>query len=253
MFELPVFGKNLIHLREVDSTNRLAQAYAKEGEPEGTVVVADFQAQGRGQGGKHWESEPGQNLTFSLILRPVFLPPAEAGSLSQAVALSVHELVSELIESTDVRIKWPNDILVEHKKICGILIENQLEGQKLKSTIVGIGLNVNQLFFGDGLNYPPTSLALGKGHPFEVKAVLTRLLSILSKNYFLLYQGATNRLREEFEAHLWGKGTQLPAIVMGERGLGEIMGVHSDGRLLMKWKGTIRVFDLQEVKFMPIS
>ena len=130
---------------ELESTNNYAKQLVSDKVEEGTVVLAQFQSKGRGQQGNYWESETGKNLLFSLILYPDFLEAEFQFSLSMLVSLAIVSVLDE--ETDEVQIKWPNDIYVGKLKIAGILIENTIKGSKLGSTIVGVGLNLNQEMF----------------------------------------------------------------------------------------------------------
>src|SRR5690554_4031443 len=140
-------GKDILYLPVCHSTNDVAKDKLKEKEAaEGSIIITDQQTNGRGQRGNQWHSEPGMNLTFSLILSPKFLDPSELFGLNMAVALGIREALAQYISG--VMVKWPNDIVHKEKgKLGGILIENSLKGQKIESSIVGVGLNINQVEF----------------------------------------------------------------------------------------------------------
>lgn len=132
---------NIRHIEETDSTNRWLREH-----DEADVVVADFQTAGRGCGTNSWESERGQNLTFSLRLQPASLPANRQFYISEAVSVALCQAVERYVEGR-AAVKWPNDIYYGDRKLCGILIENRLQGSLIKDSIVGIGLNVNQQHF----------------------------------------------------------------------------------------------------------
>jgi len=216
-------GKNCIEVEKTDSTNSylgnltssstpelrsqpslIALLSQEKGEKivfEGTVVVAKHQEQGRGQRGSTWESEPGKNLTLSILLQPTFLRPDEQFQLNKAVSLGVLEFVHTPLhlpthsgflpwgESEErggrVSIKWPNDIYIGTKKVAGILIENSVSGNSLQQSIVGIGINVNQEKFSAYLPNP-TSLKLMTGKDFDLKECLERLCCCIEKRYLQL-------------------------------------------------------------------
>ena len=136
----------LIRLREVNSTNAYIQSLSRDERlPEGSVVWADFQTAGRGQIGNVWESENGKNLTFSIVFYPSFLLAKHQFLISQIASLSVKETLDEFISG--ITVKWPNDVYWNDKKICGMLIENDLAGQYIYSSVIGIGININQAVF----------------------------------------------------------------------------------------------------------
>ncbi len=142
--------------KSIDSTNLQAHRELPHAE-EGTVWVADFQTAGRGQRGNSWESSKGENLLFTILLRPDFVPVADQFSISQITALAIVKYLES--KGLQPKIKWPNDIYINDKKICGILIEHTLSGANLSASILGIGININQMVFeSDAPN--PTSLLL---------------------------------------------------------------------------------------------
>ena len=166
----------IIRLEETTSTNSyLRQLLFKESLPEGSVVVAQTQTAGRGQIGNVWESETGKNLTFSIVLYPDCIPANRQFLISQITSLSVKETLEAY--TNDVAVKWPNDIYWKDKKICGMLIENDLSGHNMYCSIIGIGINVNQaVFFSDAPN--PVSLCQIIGKEIDKEELLDRFLHI---------------------------------------------------------------------------
>lgn len=227
-------GQNVVHLPVVDSTNAYCAMLAASGNtPEGTVVWADEQVQGRGQRGRIWQSNQGENLLVSYLLLPTFLKAHEQFDLSRAVALGVCWAVSEFVDA-EVRIKWPNDILVNGQKVAGILIENGLRGSFLSYSVCGIGLNVNQTEF-DGLPNA-TSLAVVSQRPLGRAHVLDRLSAWLEAAYLMLRSGNSAHLRAMFEDGLFMKG-HWAQVRMGEQTTEiYIEGTLPDGRLLARYR-----------------
>lgn len=168
-------------LDSTQSTNSYLDAMDRDTpQPEGCVVTARAQLAGRGQRGNSWEAAPGENLTFSYLLRPAGIAPQEQFVLSQAVSLAVVDVLSQYAEGFSV--KWPNDIYYHDSKIAGILIEHTLSEGKIGRTIVGIGLNVNQLsFLSDAPN--PISLREITGMQYDLDELLQRLLEATSRRY----------------------------------------------------------------------
>lgn len=174
----------IISLNETDSTNRylqqLCQEQGKEQIAEFTTVCADYQTAGKGQRGNSWESSKGANLLFSFVCYPTFLPIRRQFVLSQLISLSIKETLDEYCN--DISIKWPNDIYWQEKKICGILIENDLEGSNIGKCICGIGLNINQeCFLSDAPN--PISLKMITGKVHEREIILKTILHRIEQNY----------------------------------------------------------------------
>ena len=157
---------------EVSSTNTLAKKFAAEGAAEGTIIVAEHQSEGRGKPGRTWESPPGKNLLFSLILRPT-LSAAEAPLLTQIACRSIAAVLRNQYGLKPV-FKRPNDVLVDGKKICGILTETSSSGRKLEAVVVGIGLNVNAS--GPGLFPGSTSIREETGTETDRTTLLDHLL-----------------------------------------------------------------------------
>jgi BirA family biotin operon repressor/biotin-[acetyl-CoA-carboxylase] ligase len=157
------FGRNLYHFYKVDSTNAFASRLLNHGRkvPDGTVVIAEAQTAGRGRLGRSWHSEPEAGLYFSLILRP-HVPPSLAPLFTLAAAVAMHNAI-ERDTRLDVDIKWPNDLLVGNKKICGILAEIQAEVDMVKTLIVGIGVNVNHSKLPADIAERATSLRIASG------------------------------------------------------------------------------------------
>ena len=191
----------IIRLVETDSTNNyLREQSAKARLPEGSLVIADFQTAGKGQVGNSWESEAGKNLMFSILLYPDFLPANRQFLISQIASLSVKETLEKYTDS--VTVKWPNDIYWKDRKICGMLIENDLSGQHLYCSVVGIGLNINQeIFRSDAPN--PVSLTQITGKTYDREDVLVCFLRIFFNYYFLLLQEKEEEIRAAYMAALY--------------------------------------------------
>lgn len=184
---------NVVWLEEVDSTNNyLKEWLCREPLVEGTTVVADYQARGRGQRGNGWSSDKGENLLFSLLLHPKSVKANEQFILSRIASLAVKRVLDRFTD--DIRIKWPNDIYWKEEKIAGMLIENDLLGRKITHSVVGIGINVNQQSFPTELPNPVSLWQItGMEHD------RTQLLEAFLQEFFALYGGQQNKLREVYE------------------------------------------------------
>lgn len=187
-------------LDSVGSTNDYAFAKGAQGVAEGAVFAAVSQTEGRGQRGNYWESEPGDNLTFSLVLRPTFLAVQNQFLLSMAVALGVCEWLKGY--SLPACIKWPNDIYVDNCKLGGILIENSISGSSFGFSIVGIGVNVNQSNFSPDLPNP-ASLRLLTGKTFGLPVELDKLLKCIGFWYDTLSCGNTSKVVDSYLGSLY--------------------------------------------------
>ena len=195
----------ILWLKETDSTNNhLRRLLDKEQLPEGSLVVTDFQTAGKGQVGNSWESEAGENLMFSILLYPDFIPANRQFLISQIASLSVKETLDAYTDF--IQVKWPNDIYWKDRKICVMLIENDLSGQLLYCSIIGIGLNLNQSLFRS--NAPnPISLTQITGKKYDREEVLNRFLRIFFQYYCLLLQEKEEEVRIAYMQALYhGEG-----------------------------------------------
>lgn len=198
---------NILRVDSCTSTNALLSAMADA--PHATVVCTRRQTAGRGQRGNSWEAEPGKNLTFSMLLRPVALHASRQFELSMVVSLAVADAIDAVLpEGVGTQIKWPNDIYVGLEKICGILIENKLSGSDIERSIAGIGINVNQrVFVSDAPN--PTSVILKNGGAeTDLDAMLDDLVGRIGR-YWAAYEtsGDAEGLRRSYMGRLmWTDG-----------------------------------------------
>ena len=202
----------------------------------GDVVWADEQTAGRGQRGHAWSSTPGENLTFSVVLRPTFLPAGEQFLLSEAVTLALVRTFGDY--GIDTRIKWTNDIYAGDRKLVGILIEHRYSGPTLARSVVGIGINVNQTAFDPALPNP-VSMALAAGRRFDRREVLDRLLAATERRYAQAMHGDREALREEYRRRMYrldafhpfrlADGTTVEAAVRGTAPAGALLLEHRDG------------------------
>lgn len=176
------FPVPLIHINETNSTNNYLQSLCSEQKVEElTVVVADFQTSGRGQRGNSWESAPGKNLLFSTVIFPEFLEARRQFLISQVISLAIKEELDTY--TSDISIKWPNDIYWKEKKICGMLIENDLMGRNINQSIAGIGININQEIFHSSAPNPVSLLQItGEEHD-----LFKTLKNIMLKNSSLIF------------------------------------------------------------------
>ncbi len=184
-------------LDSVTSTNTAARD-AHYGH--GDIVVAESQSAGRGQRGNSWESAPGENLTFSLVVTPRFLPAGEQFLLSVAVSLALADTLAGY--GIDARVKWPNDIYVAGRKVAGILIENDILGENLSRSIIGIGLNVNQREFPAALPNP-VSMALAANKKFDLVEILERFRAAFFARYASLEADNGATLMADYHARLY--------------------------------------------------
>jgi BirA family biotin operon repressor/biotin-[acetyl-CoA-carboxylase] ligase len=240
-------GKNIVFVPECHSTNTLAQQITQnQTSAEGAIVITENQTAGRGQHGNIWLTEPGKNLTFSIILKPSFLALGEQFYLSIITTLGIFDFLKQHIQKS-VAIKWPNDLLVCDKKICGILIENQVQGSKINNTIVGIGLNVNQRNFQSDR---ATSLTLETNIEFVLEEQLHKLLEQIERRYLQLRNKKFSELKDNYLSHLYWRNEKHLFTVSGKNLEGTIQGVDESGRLIVFCEGRDQAFGIKEISFI---
>ncbi|MFD2203581.1 biotin--[acetyl-CoA-carboxylase] ligase [Shivajiella indica] len=240
-------GKDIHYLTECHSTNDIAMEKIKTRElAEGSVIITDSQIKGRGQRGNRWWSEPGKNLTFSLVLQPHFLNPTEQFNLNMVISLAVWEVLSDDLDG--IKIKWPNDIYhIEKGKIGGILIENLINQKGMDYSIVGIGLNVNQ-----EMNELPmaTSFLSLTGKVWERWEIFKSLISKIEKYYLQLKQGNINELKNLYLEKLF-RLNQWCSYDDGGEFKGKIIGINKEGKLIIEKKdGSLNHYGFKEVKYL---
>jgi len=254
-------GKVAIHLEKTDSTNNYAKRLLSKQKPsEGTAIIADFQEQGKGQPvapdgmmGNKWESEEGKNLLVTYVFYPKFLEAANQFYLNMAMSLAVMETVHQLCKK-EVLVKWPNDIYVEEKKISGILIENTISGNNFSSSLIGIGLNVNQIF--PEVDVPanralknPVSLKMLTDKNFKLQSVFEKLSANIENRYLQLMKTNFRLIKKDYLDHLYQYKTFAWYRTKQDRFEGAISGIDETGRLMIDTDGETRVVDFKEVGF----
>jgi BirA family biotin operon repressor/biotin-[acetyl-CoA-carboxylase] ligase len=240
-------GKNIVFVPECHSTNTLAQQITQnQTSAEGAIVITENQTAGRGQQGNIWLTEPGKNLTFSIILKPSFLALGQQFFLSVVTTLGIYDFLKQHVEK-HVSIKWPNDVLVADKKICGILIENHVQGAKINNTIVGIGLNINQRHFTSDR---ATSLAIETNHEFTLEEQLHKLLEQIERRYLQLRNKKFSELKDDYMSYLYWRNEKHLFTVSGKNLEGTIKGVDESGRLIVFCEGRDQFFGIKEISFI---
>lgn len=246
-----------IHLEKVDSTNNYIRRLIDRGETgEGLLLVdADDQYAGRGQRGNTWESEEGKNLSFSVLCHPVHITPARQFVVSEAMALAVVKTLAE-VEGTETakesqfRVKWPNDIYYNDKKICGTLIECDLQGKVILNCIIGTGLNVNQTHFvSDAPN--PVSLRQIFGKEFDLEDLLLRLINRFEELFNTLEAGGSSQLHATYQQWLYRRRGCYPYEDANGLFMAEIADVEPSGHLVLRdTDGHLRRYEFKEVAFV---
>ncbi len=243
----------IINLDETDSTNHyLAQLCDREPISEYTTVRADYQTAGKGQRGNTWESERGKNLLFSFVLYPTFLEARRQFLLSQLTALAVKEALE--LWTDDIRIKWPNDIYWNEKKICGLLIENELSAEGIARSIIGIGLNINQeIFHSDAPN--PVSLRQITGLEENPMEVLTYILTYTRRFYEDLRQdedgSMASLIARQYDFALFRREGWHPYEDATGCFMARLLRVEEDGRYILQDEaGNERGYLFKEVQYI---
>jgi BirA family biotin operon repressor/biotin-[acetyl-CoA-carboxylase] ligase len=237
----------MIHyIEQTTSTNDEAR---KECYDHLDAIWSEYQTSGRGQRGHSWHSAEGENVTFSVVLKPSFLPVVEQFLLSEVVALALVDTMAEY--GIECRIKWTNDLYAGDSKLAGVLIEHQLSTEGIVRTIVGIGLNVNQREFPADLPNP-TSMALLRSASFDRREVLERYMANLEAWYGRLLEGNKSAIEERYRELMYHLDEQhIYALASGEKFRAIIRGVRPSGELRLEHEdGTIREYAFKEVEFV---
>lgn len=244
-------GQNLIKLLAVDSTNNFLKSLVSKSEPlpEGTVIMADDQFAGRGQQENTWHADPGKNLTVSILLKPAFLPLQKHFLLNMTISVAINNALSKFLPN-DVRIKWPNDIYYQNKKLGGILIENAIVGSTIKNAVIGIGLNVNQEHFSTELANKATSLHQILQQDVNLEMLLAEICSQIESLYLQLKAGKDTFLRAAYVTKLYKINTPSLYRQNGEVFEGTIKGVTDLGLLHIEQGGEVNQYNFKEIEFL---
>lgn len=240
-----------LHLDEVDSTNEYVMREAPALEAP-VMVVAHTQTAGQGQRGNTWESAPGQNLTFSVFYRPVGLPPMAQFSMSEAVALAVVDLLA--VHGIEAKVKWPNDIYVGDRKICGILIRHSIMGDSISYSVIGAGINANQtVFLSDAPN--PVSMRQLTDTSYSLPELEAEMAELFERRLDRISDPAyRSALHEEFKRKLWrgdGGFYTFADTATGERFQAQIADIAPHGPItLQRPDGSLHTYAFKEISFI---
>ena len=245
-------GQIIKYLPSCQSTNDEASGLiARTDPPEGTIVVTDHQTAGRGQRGNVWEAQPGQNLTFSLILKPTFLRATDQFWLNMAVSLGITDTLHPIVGDA-LRIKWPNDVYVGDRKLGGILIENTLHGSVIAGSVIGIGLNINQTEFGH-----PTATSAQRQTPlpngYDLPGLLCSLCEHVEQRYLQLRSDQRNTLKVSYLNLLYCYQKSAFYKTNDRIFQGTIVGIDPSGQLAIVEAGQVKYFGFKEVSFLVMS
>lgn len=242
-------ARKLVYHKETGSTNLDVKALAEAGEAEGTLVVADKQTSGRGRRGRAWVSPAGESIYMSLLLRPD-CNPDKASALTLVMALAVVEALEEISPSA-CGIKWPNDVVMNGKKVCGILTEMSAEVEAIHYVVVGVGINVNQTSFAGELADTATSLYIELGHKVNRSHFITRVMHYFEKEYEIFRQSYDlSGLVETYNRFLLNKDKRVrvldpkgeyEGVAQSINPQGELLVVKDDGTQAAVYAGEVSV------------
>lgn len=232
---------NIVHYESTGSTNEDAKRLAHEGAAHGTVVMADAQSAGKGRRGRTWQSPAGSNLYFSLMLKPEFAPD-KASMLTLVMALSVVQALNKQTKAAfDYQIKWPNDIVVNGRKLCGILTEMTIGNGAIESVVIGVGINVNQEHFDDEISDCATSLLLEKKRngtqamiPDRME-LLKSVLEFFDANYEMFCENLNlDFMKADYELSLANMNNRVKVLEPAGEYEGEALGINEQGELMVR-------------------
>ncbi len=249
LFNTLFIGKVLLSFDKLDSTNSEAERLlAQKKWAEGTVVVAKEQFAGRGQMGNSWHSQANKNITMSIILYPKIDFPQQQFLLHQIISLGVKDCLENL-GLKNINIKWPNDILIHEKKIGGILIQNAISSKGISHSIIGIGLNVNQIEFPQELKNV-TSIFKEQKKQYELNSIIEKLCFFIEKRYLELRAKKYKQLNDEYHQYLFLKNIKVLFTTKNNVPfLGKIEGVNQQGQIIIETSEGLKYFNFKEIQF----
>ncbi len=226
-------GKRIVYFDETDSTNNQAKVFGEKGDVHGTLFVADKQTAGKGRRGRGWDSPPGESIYMTLLLRPE-ISPERAPMLTLVMGLSVAEAIREAA-GIEAKIKWPNDIVVDKKKVCGILTEMTTEMMYVNYVVIGVGINVNQQGFPDEIAKMATSLYKKTGKVYRRSELIAAVLERFEKNYdTFLRTGDLSGIQEAYDAALVNCGQEVKVLEPGHEYEAVAEGINENGELMVR-------------------
>jgi BirA family biotin operon repressor/biotin-[acetyl-CoA-carboxylase] ligase len=244
-----IIGSKLIFKETLPSTNTyLSQLLRDQNPPEGTIVYTNFQSAGRGQSGNKWESEDGKNLLISILIFPSMIKPVNQFIISMAISLGISDFLDRHMPGS--AIKWPNDIYLNNDKIAGILIENSIMDEQIKSTIAGVGININQdVFLSDAPN--PVSLKLITGISYDLAKCLNQLAYDLDKRYKQLISEDFIQIKKDYVSRIFRMNEWADFKDINGAFRGRIISVKDSGRLQVEnLNGKMLEYSFKELDFI---
>ena len=239
VLETKSLGRNLRFFDEIDSTNNELRRIAENGAPDGTLAIAEIQTAGKGRRGRAWTSPRGSGIWMSFLLRPDFAPEY-ASMLTLVTAMAVEKGIRQQT-GLDCQIKWPNDIVLNGRKICGILTEMSTEEDSIRYVVVGIGINVNTKEFPEEISKTATSLAIETGHPVRRAPLVASILKAWEE-YYETYKKTLDLslLKEEYNARLVNLGREVKVLAPKGDDVGVSGGITDTGELIVEVDGEKR-------------
>lgn len=239
---------NLIRKEQVSSTNSYLSDLIKQGNAScDTIVIADYQTDGRGQEDNGWESKRGENLLLSWLIRPAVLSASEQFMISKVVSLALIDHLDAYVGNACI--KWPNDILIGNRKIAGILIEHTILGNSILHSVAGIGLNINQADF-PSFHVPATSLYKETGRQYDLEKQMRKLIRALYNRLSQLQEGQSTLLDNDYVEHLF-RYRQRVVFKSGKNHFeATVEGINEFGQLLLKESGRTRSYNFGEVQLL---
>ena len=242
-----LLGREVVHFKEIDSTNNYAKKIANDGCPHGTIVVAEKQTLGRGRVGREWKSYNNDGIWFSIVLRPD-VDPENIQMVTLAASVAVVEAISQ-DQGIVCGIKWPNDIILNNYKLGGILTELSAEPGHINYVVVGIGININQDIFDDEIKNKATSLKIHTGMPISRVNLLGNILSKFEEIYNILLEGNTQEIINRWSKYSVTLGKEVKVIFKDIEHIGLAQSITSDGKLSVKCKdGIVREISAGEIQ-----
>ena len=226
-------GQKVYFHKETESTNDDAKYLAEEGMDHGSLVVADYQSAGKGRRGRQWVSPPGEAIYMSLLLRPTFSPD-QASMLTLLMAVSVAEVINGLYSDLKVNIKWPNDVLVQERKVCGILTEMSAEPDYIHHVVIGVGINVNQNSFPPEVEEIATSLRLCHGEMVDRAQIIVGVMEYFEYYYGIFAErGDVSDFVHIYDSYLINRGREVKVLDPKGEYTGVAEGINDRGELII--------------------
>jgi BirA family transcriptional regulator, biotin operon repressor / biotin---[acetyl-CoA-carboxylase] ligase len=225
-------GRNVLYFDSVASTNDIVREYAQRGEPEGLIAVAEEQTKGRGRMGRRWSTPKGVAIAMSMLLRPN-LSPQFVPTITSVIAVSVVEALTS-VTGFDIKIKWPNDIVLDGKKLCGILTEMSAEIDAVNHVIIGMGMNINQDDFEDDIKDVAVSLKSYSGKSFERKLILAEILNRFEENYEIFKFHGVSPFIDKIKRFSALLNNRVIISNINEKFEGEAIDIDMDGCLIVR-------------------